>query len=244
MIPPAEFLTWGNFNLHGGIFMKFSQEVLDTFPGICVAEGDIRSVQIALEGPRLEALKLAIIQEITSRHTLEQVKDDPVFRAYRDFFWSVGVDPTKTRPASEALVRRILSGGKLPRINTAVDAYNLASACSGIPIAAFDADTITGDLTLRFAKDGEQFLGIGMEKPVMLTKNQVIMTDEEQIIAIYPYRDSDSTKVTVRTRNIRIITCGVPRIERENLIEAYNLVAGYLREYAGGISEGAEVFPG
>jgi DNA/RNA-binding domain of Phe-tRNA-synthetase-like protein len=226
------------------MLMKFSQEVLDTFPGICVAEGDIRSVQIALEDPRLDSLKQEIIRVITSRYTLEQVKDEPVFRAYRDFFWSVGVDPTKIRPASEALIRRILSGGKLPGINTAVDAYNLASACSGIPIAAFDADTLTGDLTLRFAHDGEQFLGIGMEKPMMLKKNQVIMTDEEQIIAIYPYRDSDSTKVTVRTRNIRIITCGVPGIESARLIEAYNLVADYLKKYAGGISEGAEVFPG
>ncbi len=123
--------------------MKFSQEVLNAFPGICVAEGDIRSLQIAKESPGLESLKLEIIQEIQSRYSLDQVKDDPVFRAYRDFFWSVGVDPTKTRPASEALVRRILSGGKLPGINTAVDAYNLASVRSGIPIAAFDADTMT-----------------------------------------------------------------------------------------------------
>jgi len=223
--------------------MKFSKEVLDTFPGICVAEGDIRSVQIKQDSSGLEKLKLETIRVITSRYTLEQVKDDPVFRAYRDFFWSVDVDPTKTRPASEALVRRILSGGKLPKINTAVDAYNLASACSGIAVAAFDADTLTGDLTLRFANDGEQILGIGMEKPVVLKKNQVIMTDAEQIIAIYPYRDSDSTKVTPETRNIRIITCGVPNIDRERLIEAFDLCAGYLKRYAGGTSEGAEVFP-
>jgi DNA/RNA-binding domain of Phe-tRNA-synthetase-like protein len=215
--------------------MKFSQEVLDRFPGICVAEGDIRSVQIAEESAGLETLKLETIQEMKSRYTLELVKNEPVFRAYRDFFWSVGVDPTKTRPASEALIRRILSVGKLPRINTAVDAYNLASVRSGIPIAAFDADTLTGDLILRFARDGELFLGIGMVKPVVLHPNQVIMTDAEQIIAIYPYRDSDTTKVTPKTRNIRIVTCGVPGIKREQLIEAYDLCAGYLKEYAGGI---------
>jgi DNA/RNA-binding domain of Phe-tRNA-synthetase-like protein len=61
------------------------------------------------------------------------------------------------------------------------------------------------------------------------------MTDAEQIIAIYPYRDSDTTKVTPKTRNIRIVTCGVPGIKREQLIEAYDLCAGYLKEYAGGI---------
>jgi len=223
--------------------MKFSLEVLNAFPGICVAEGDIRSVQIVKESPGLEALKPGIAREIQSRYSLDTVKDDPVFRAYRDFFWSVGVDPTKTRPASEALVRRILSGGKLPRITTAVDAYNLASVRSGIPIAAFDTDTLAGGLTLRFAEDGELFLGIGMEKPVVLQHNQVIMTDAEQIIAIYPYRDSDTTKVTPETHSIRIITCGVPKIMRENLIEAYDLCARYLEEYSGGVFEGAKLFP-
>jgi len=223
--------------------MKFSQEVLDAFPGICVAEGDIRSVQIAQESAGLETLKRETIQEVKSRYTLEQVKDDSVFRAYRDFFWSVGVDPTKTRPASEALVRRILSGGKLPRINTAVDSYNLVSARSRVPIAAFDADTLTGDLTLRFANNGESFLGIGMEKQVVLQKNQVIMTDEKQIVAIYPYRDSDTTKVTAETRNIRIITCGVPGIGRELVSGAFDLCAKYLEKYTGGMSKGAEIFP-
>jgi DNA/RNA-binding domain of Phe-tRNA-synthetase-like protein len=226
------------------ICMKFSPEVLDAFPGICVAEGVIRSVHIQKENPGLEALKREIIGEIRSRFTLEEVKDDPLFRAYRDFFWSVGVDPTKTRPASEALVRRILSGGKLPTINTAVDAYNLASATTGIPIAAFDADTLTGDLTMRFAQEGEQFLGIGMERPAVLQRKQVIVIDPENVIAIYPYRDSDATKVTLDTRNIRILTCGVPGVQREKVVEAYGVCAGYLEEYAGGIPSNPEVFPG
>jgi DNA/RNA-binding domain of Phe-tRNA-synthetase-like protein len=223
--------------------MEFSQEVLNAFPGIGVAEGDIRSVHIAREHPGLEALKREVIRDIRSRYTLEQVKDEPLFRAYRDFFWSVGIDPTKTRPASEALVRRMLSGGKLPRINTAVDAYNLASALTGIPIAAFDADTLAGDLTMRLAREGELFLGIGMEKPVVLRKNQVILTDSEQVIAIYPYRDSDATKVTIDTEHIHIVTCGVPRVEKQKVIAAYEVCAGYLKEYAGGVPSGCMISP-
>jgi DNA/RNA-binding domain of Phe-tRNA-synthetase-like protein len=215
--------------------MKFTDEIITAFPGICVAEGIIRFVHIGRENPGLETLKRDIQRDIQSRYTLEKVKDEPLFRAYRDFFWSVGVDPTKTRPASEALVRRILSGGRLPKINTAVDAYNLASAVTGIPIAAFDADTLAGDLVLRFAQEGEQFLGIGMERPVLLFPNQVILTDSVQIVAIYPYRDSDATKVTIDTKNIRILTCGVPKVEQEKVIEAYGICAGYLEEYAGGV---------
>src|SRR5512137_2942998 len=119
--------------------MEFSLDVLEKFPGIGVVEGEIASVAIAPDDPALEALKLETARIVSSQYTLEKVKDDPVFRAYRDFFWSVGIDPTKTRPASEALVRRILAGKPLPTINTAVDAYNLASVRTGVPLAAFDA---------------------------------------------------------------------------------------------------------
>lgn len=223
--------------------MEFAHEVTEAFPGICVAEGDIRSVIIELNRPSLETLKSVVAREIQSRYTLDQVRDDPIFRAYRDFFWSVGIDPTKTRPASEALVRRILTGKPLPQINTAVDAYNLASAVSGIPIAAFDANLLKEGLTLRFARAGEQFRGIGMTKSVSLTENQVTMTDGDEIIAIYPYRDSDATKVTIETENIHIVTCGVPKINQELVVAAYSICAAYLEEHAGGSCSEPKVFP-
>lgn len=224
--------------------MEFTDDILHAFPGIGIAEGNIRSVQVAPGHPGLEARKQEVIRDVKSRYSLDQVRTEPVFRAYRDFFWSVGVDPTKTRPASEALVRRILSGGIFPRINTAVDAYNLASVLSGISIAAFDADTLKGDLTMRFAREGEQFVGIGMGKPVMLRRNQVILTDPEQIIAIYPYRDSDATKVHMGTRHIRILTCGVPRIGMNILKEAYEVCTAILEEYTGGTASEAVLCSG
>lgn len=223
--------------------MKFSHEVLDKFPGICVTEGIISSVNIRPESAGLEALKAEVAATIKSRYTLENVKDDPGFRAYRDFFWSVGIDPTKTRPASEALVRRILSGGKLPKINIAVDVYNLASAISGVPIAAFDADKLEGELTMRFAVEGEHFQGIGMKEPITLKPNQVVLTDRKKLIAAYPYRDSDDTKVTDATKNIHIVSCGVPKIEKPKVLEAYKTCALYLKEHTGGISTEPAVYP-
>ncbi|MDT8357895.1 MAG: phenylalanine--tRNA ligase beta subunit-related protein [Methanomicrobiaceae archaeon] len=223
--------------------MQFSRELLDDFPGISVVEGVVRSVDNDGSHPDLEALKETVARELQSRYTLEEVRNDPVFRAYRDFFWRVGVDPTKTRPASEALVRRILAGRSLPAISTAVDAYNLASASSGIPIAAFDADLLEGVLSLRFANGGEEFFGIGMDAPVILRENQVVMTDANGIIAIYPYRDADATKVTLSTKNIHIISCGVPGIEEERIIDAYRTCARYLEEFTGGTDLGPQIFP-
>ncbi len=223
--------------------MDFSREVLEKFPGICVAEGVIRDVSVARDSPGLEALKAEVARMVKSRYTLENVKDDPGFRAYRDFFWSVGIDPTKTRPASEALVRRLLSGGKLPGINAAVDAYNLASALSGVPIAAFDADRLAGGLAMRFAREGEAFQGIGMNEPIALRPNQVILADRDKIVAIYPYRDSEGTKTTSATRNIHIVSCGVPGIKKNRILEAYGTCARYLKEHTGGIPAEPRLYP-
>jgi DNA/RNA-binding domain of Phe-tRNA-synthetase-like protein len=211
--------------------MHIHEDILSTFPGLSLAEGDIGPLSIEEKNPRLEALKDEVITMTRERYTLEKVKDEPLFRAYRDFYWKVGIDPTKIRPASEALVRRILAGKMLPSINTAVDAYNLASIRTGVPIGAFDAGILSGDLTMRFAQEGEEFIGIGMHKPLILQKNQVILTDEEKVIAIYPYRDSDATKITTATRTIHIVACGVPNIEREMVFTAYGLSACYLNEY-------------
>jgi len=223
--------------------MDFHKDIPAAFPGLCVVEGTIRSIDNTGEIPRFDALREEIVIRIRSRYTLEQVKDDPLFRAYRDFFWRVGVDPTKTRPASEALVRRILSGKDLPLINPVVNMYNLASAETGIPIAAFDADRLEGDLTMRFAREGEEFLGIGMPKPILLRQNQVVIDDGRSVIAVYPYRDSDATKVTRETKNVHLVTCGVPGVSPEKVIGAYRLCSGYLERFTGGTAECTGVFP-
>jgi DNA/RNA-binding domain of Phe-tRNA-synthetase-like protein len=212
--------------------MKMHNDILAAFPGLSVAEGKVGPLSIQEKSPRLEALRDEIVCSVREQYTLERIKDEPLFRAYRDFFWRVGVDPTRTRPASEALVRRILAGKMLPAINTAVDAYNLASIRTGIPIAAFDADTLAGELSMRFAEEGEAFLGIGMTAPVLLHKNQVILTDDDAIVAVYPYRDSDATKITLDTETVHIVACGVPKVEREKVHSAYELAVAYLQEYA------------
>ncbi|PKL55961.1 MAG: hypothetical protein CVV35_07160, partial [Methanomicrobiales archaeon HGW-Methanomicrobiales-6] len=94
--------------------MEMHKEILATFPGLSVAEGDVGPLSVQETSPALDALKDGIVRSVRERYTLERIKDEPLFRAYRDFFWRVGVDPTKTRPASEALVRRILAGKMLP----------------------------------------------------------------------------------------------------------------------------------
>ena len=148
--------------------------------------------------------------------------------------WRIGIDPTKNRPAAEALIRRILAGKNLPCINTLVDAYNLASIKSRIALATFDANKLEGNILMRFAKDGEQILGIGMKKPLILKEGEIVVSDEEKLIAVYPYRDADNTKVTEKTENVSIVVCGVPGIHEKTLENASRITLEYINRFCDG----------
>ena len=204
------------------------------FPSLSALVMRLEGAEVRLEDPELEAFKEEVTERIRGRWVLEQLREHPVFRAYRDFFWRVGVDPTKTRPASEALIRRVLRERSLPRINTFVDAYNLASMEAAVPLAAFDMAWLSGDLLMREAAMGEEFLGIGMEKPVVLEGGEVVVEDGEKLVAIYPYRDAEVAKITVDTEDILMLVCGVPNVGSDILKQAERVSKEYVTRFCSG----------
>jgi DNA/RNA-binding domain of Phe-tRNA-synthetase-like protein len=205
--------------------------IKERFPDLDVRFKKVEGLTIKKTSDALEEFKSRIIKETKETYSLETLKDAPHFRKYRDFFWKIDIDPTKIRPSSEALIRRILQGKQIPQINTAVDAYNFASIKSGVPLAAFDFKRLRGELSMGFATRGEEFWGIGMKEPKILTGKEIVIKDEEKLVAIYPYRDADESKVTHETAEILLMSCGVPGVEAQKLEEAVNLAAEYLVEY-------------
>jgi DNA/RNA-binding domain of Phe-tRNA-synthetase-like protein len=214
--------------------LKIDSKLKARFPALNVLTLRIKGVQVRKRDDKLENFKAEVMKHVRSEYSLDSVKDHPTFRAYRDFFWSIKIDPTKIRPAAEALIRRIIAGKTLPRINTLVDAYNLASIKSRIALATFDADKLEGDLLMRFAEEGEQFIGIGMDKPLILMGGEIVVSDEEKLIAVYPYRDADNTKVTEKTENVAIVVCGVPGIPKGDLENASHVAVEYIKRFCGG----------
>ena len=214
--------------------LLIDEPVKERFPDLIVLLAEIEAVEVRERSDELEEFKLEVYERVRSRYDLENLKDEPVVRLYRDFFWRIGIDPTKIRPAAEALIRRILSGKGFPTINTLVDAYNLASAESCVALAAFDAEKIEGDMLMRFAEEGERFLGIGMREPKILKGEELVVSDSKRLIAIYPYRDADYSKVTLETKNIYLMTCGVPGLSMEKLKEAEELAVKYITKFCGG----------
>lgn len=203
-----------------------SQEVKDL--GIMIVSDEMRPVRV--RKTREEVFSLLSDQIKTElKDRISRMDDLPnhhSIRALRRFYWSIGIDPTKTRPSSEALVRRLYRKG-LPRINSVVDAGNLASARTLIPVGLYDIDRIEGDPELRLSEQGESFKGIG-SKDEILNKGIPVLADGRSVMHLYPHRDCMRTRITEETTNILIITCGVKGIKPKDLDKAIEDVKHYI----------------
>ncbi len=167
--------------------------------------------------------------------TLEDVKNDPILRAYRDFYWRVcKIDPTKIRPSAEALIRRVLREKPLPNISQIVNAYNVASIESRISIGAYDIRALSPPLIVRNANNGEEFLGIGMSQPKILSRDILILADSQKPINILPYRDADHSKIILDTTDILLIGTGVWGMSERDVVMGIRRAAELITQQCGG----------
>jgi DNA/RNA-binding domain of Phe-tRNA-synthetase-like protein len=114
----------------------------------------------------------------------------------------VGIDPTKTRPSSEALLRRVRKGDELPRINSLVDVINWCSLESQLPFGLYDLNHVRGDVTLRLGREGEEYAGI--RKDVVHVGGRLTLADAEGPFG-NPTSDSARTMVTTATSRALVV---------------------------------------
>ncbi len=192
----------------------------------------VGNVSVSRDGSGLLA---EVASKLREKFSLDDLKVHPIVRAYRDFYWKIGIDPTKQRPSGEALVRRALRG-KVPSINNVVDAGNVASMETLVPIGLYDLDRVKGKLRLRYAKEGEQFVPIGGDEE-RLKGNQIVLADDEKVLHVFPYRDSRLTMITEKTRNVLVVACGVAGVDAETIMNACSKASEYIVKLAGGNAE-------
>ena len=73
-----------------------------------------------------------------------------------------------------------------------------------------------------------------MQEPKELEGGEIVISDAEKLVAIYPHRDAEETKVTEETRNALLLVCGVPGIEEKILFEAEKVAVDYMVKFCGG----------
>jgi DNA/RNA-binding domain of Phe-tRNA-synthetase-like protein len=129
----------------------------------CEVDVDI----VALELYELEVTPPRDDFELEVKRATQAVRSGtigPLDRA-RELYRRFGVDPTKVRPSSEALARRIKKGDPLPRINSLVDVANALSVQLQVPVGLYDLGRVKGEeLVIRLGADGESYEGIGKER--------------------------------------------------------------------------------
>ncbi len=172
------------------------------------------------------------IEEFTelyrNTYTVDSIKQMPAIQATRQAYKKCGKDPSRYRPSSEALCRRILRGIPLYQIDTLVDLINLASIYSGHSIGGFDLDKIQGNrLVLGIGKAGEPYEGIGRGE--LNIEGMPVYRDAAGGIGT-PTSDNERTKISLDT--VRLLAIMNAYSGPERLEDSAGYMVGLLEEFA------------
>ena len=150
--------------------------------------------------------------------------------AVRTMYRRVGLDPTKTRPSSEALLRRVRKGDTLPRINSMVDVCNWCSLEFQLPYGLYDASRIEGDVALRLGADGESYAGI--RKDDVHVGGRITLADQRGPFG-NPTSDSARTMVTTATTRALLVVFAPRALDQRRLAEVLDATSARMTQFTG-----------
>ncbi|HZI81300.1 MAG TPA: phenylalanine--tRNA ligase beta subunit-related protein [Vicinamibacterales bacterium] len=161
-----------------------------------------------------------------------QVRQQPPAEvaAVRTMYKRVGLDPTKTRPSSEALLRRVRKGDPLPRINSLVDVCNWCSLEFQLPYGLYDAAHVEGAIELRLGREGESYPGI--RKDDVHVGGRLTLADARGPFG-NPTSDSARTMVTTATVSAIVVVFAPVVMESGRLARVLDVTVARMSEFTG-----------
>ena len=210
-----------------------SQEIEQVCPGFVGAAVEAQVVNTPFCAPLWDEIhewEERFLRDLTT----ESLKSLSGVAATRAVYKKCGKDPSRYRPASEQLIRRMLQGKELYQIDTLVDLVNLASIAFGYSIGGFDADKIVGDtLTLGVGREGEPYEGIG--RGMLNIAGLPVYRDAQGGVGT-PTSDNERTKMTLDTTHLLVLINGYDGDEqrvRQNAEFIQQLVRKYCQSNGG-----------
>ncbi|MDU2066202.1 MAG: phenylalanine--tRNA ligase beta subunit-related protein [Sporomusaceae bacterium] len=187
---------------------------------------------VAVKGspPPLAQAFFKLQQEAAAAYKIDLLTKVPRIAAVRSMFKKLSYDPTRYRPASEALVRRVLGGKGLYYVNSAVDVNNYCSLKYLLPFGLYDADQIHGDIVYAKAALGQYQCISGQERP---TGNRPFLHDGEGVFG-NPTADAARTAVTLQTKTLLSVLYADEEVSDEEMKEIIAFTANMLVEFNGG----------
>ena len=176
---------------------------------------------------KIESLISQYEDYIMEEYSIESVLDIPLIKEARDSYKKLGKDPSRYRLACESLLRRLVKGNKLYRINNLVDAGNILSIAARRSVAVLDYDKIVGDVLIRVGRASDEYEGIGRGK--INIENIPLYEDE---IGPFGSTTSDTTRTMV-TENTKKILLFIVCFGKDKIDEDKKLAIDIFEKYCG-----------
>ena len=182
------------------MIITINKEITDIIPAFTIIA---MKMDVEVEDSEKISEMITIYEEkIKGEYSLEDVLNIPLIKEARDGYKKLGKDPSRYRLACESLLRRLVKGNSLYRINNVVDAGNLLSIEAKRSVAVLDYEKIKGDITIRIGKETDEYYGIG--RGLLNVSNVPVYEDD-----IGPFgsttSDTERTMVTKETKKILLM---------------------------------------
>ena len=200
----------------------------------------IRGVNIVGSSPALSQEFLKLQSEVAKIYNMEELTKFPPIMAVRAMYKKLDFDPSRYRPASEALVRRVLQHKSLYYVNSAVDASNYCSLKFLVPFGLYDWDKIEGATVYRRAHDGSY---VNMGGNQVSTDGKPFLTDQLGVFG-NPTSDSRRTAVSLITRNLLSVVYAGSGTGRGELARILEFTGEILTRYNGGVVQASAIVGG
>jgi len=196
---------------------------------LALGQLEVEDASLAVLPPEFDGECERVAARLLNHYAGKQPADIPGVAETRALFHRLDIDPTKTRPSSEALLRRVLQGKGLPRVNAIVDVCNLCSLEHQLPLGLYDRNQVRGPVRVRVGRDNEGYPGI--RKAWVNLAGRLLLADDDGGFGA-PTSDSKRTAVTESTRNVLVVAFTPPeRIAA--LSTAIEQLAALLGRYCG-----------
>jgi DNA/RNA-binding domain of Phe-tRNA-synthetase-like protein len=202
-------------------------------PGVKLGIVEAQDVHVESLYPDLTKLLDQVCVRKQQEFTVETLAEAESVRAVRAVFRGWGLDPSKYRPSSEALLRRVVQGKALYRVSNVVDAGNLVSIETGWPLGCYDRSRIQEPVALRLGASGESYEGIG--KKTWNLEGRPVLADPSGPFGS-PISDSTRTMITDSAIQILIVVYIPEKSPDETAERALNRLCERLTNFAGASS--------
>jgi DNA/RNA-binding domain of Phe-tRNA-synthetase-like protein len=190
-------------------------EINIQLPGVKLGAVEADAARVAPGNQELAPLLAEVCERKHRDFTLESLAEEKSVRDVRAMFRVWGMDPSKYRPSSEALLRRVVQGKGLYRVSNVVDIGNLGSIETGWPFGCYDRSQIAPPIEFRHGASGEKYEGIG--KQTWHLEGRPLLADPRGPFGS-PISDSTRSMITESARDILVVLyvpAGVPDISIE-----------------------------